>query len=115
MSGWGWAGRHHDGRRCGFPSRWRWAFLAGQWTAWKQLAMQHATHGNPSSHFFYLITYAHAAHLLIGVAALTAALVGLHRSRRMLTRQILVDATVWYWHAMGVLWVFLFALLEFCQ
>jgi cytochrome c oxidase subunit 3 len=33
----------------------------------------------------------------------------------MLTRQVLVDGTVWYWHVMGVLWVFLFALLEFGQ
>ncbi len=90
-------------------------FLSGQVVAWKQLAAQQRYRGNPSSHFFYLITYAHAAHLLIGVGALVAALVGLHRSRRMLTRQILVDATVWYWHAMGVLWLLLFALLEFGQ
>jgi len=90
-------------------------FLAGQVAAWKQLAAQHASFANPSGHFFYLFTYAHAAHLLIGVGALVAALIGLHRSRRMLTRQILVDATVWYWHAMGLLWVLLFALLELAQ
>jgi cytochrome c oxidase subunit 3 len=90
-------------------------FLSGQWIAWKQLAAQHAHAANPSSHFFYLITYAHAAHLLLGVTALIAALIGLHRSRRMLSRQVLVDATVWYWHAMGLLWLCLFALLEYGQ
>jgi len=91
-------------------------FLTGQWMAWRQLAAQHVFfRSNPSSKFFYLITVAHALHLFVGVGALIAALIGLHRSRRMLSRQILVDATVWYWHAMGLLWIFLFALLEFAQ
>jgi len=30
-------------------------------------------------------------------------------------RQIAVDATAWYWHAMGLAWIFLFAVLEFGQ
>ena len=30
-------------------------------------------------------------------------------------RQILVDGVAWYWHAMGILWLFLFALLAFFQ
>jgi cytochrome c oxidase subunit 3 len=30
-------------------------------------------------------------------------------------RQILVDTSAWYWHTMGVLWVFLFVLLVFFQ
>jgi cytochrome c oxidase subunit III len=91
-------------------------FLTGQWVAWDQLAAQHVFfRSNPSSHFFYLITVAHAVHLFVGVGALIAALIGLHRSRQIASRQILVDATVWYWHAMGLLWLFLFALLEFGQ
>ena len=91
-------------------------FLAGQWVAWDQLSAQHVYfRSNPSSHFFYLITVAHAIHLFAGVGALIAALIGLRRSRQIASRQILVDATVWYWHAMGLLWLFLFALLEFGQ
>jgi cytochrome c oxidase subunit 3 len=43
------------------------------------------------------------------------ALALLRASRSMATRQVLVDATVWYWHVMGVLWLFLFALLEYGQ
>ncbi len=39
----------------------------------------------------------------------------LFRSRQLATRQVVVDATVWYWHAMGILWIFLFALLEYGQ
>ena len=91
-------------------------FLVGQTLAWKQLSAQHVFfRSNPSSHFFYLITVTHAVHLFVGVGALIVALIALHRSRQFASRQILVDATVWYWHAMGLLWLFLFALLEFAQ
>lgn len=91
-------------------------FLTGQYVAWRQLAAQHVLfNSNASSHFFYLITVAHAAHLFLGIAALIAALTFLVRSRQLATRQVAVDATVWYWHAMGVLWLFLFALLEYGQ
>ena len=91
-------------------------FLAGQWIAWNQLAAQHVFfRSNPSSHFFYLITVTHAIHLFLGIAGLVGALVILHRSRLMATRQVFVDSAVWYWHVMGVLWVFLFALLEWGQ
>ena len=91
-------------------------FLAGQWTAWNQLAAQHVFFlANPSRHYFYLITATHAVHLLLGIIGLIAALVLLRFSRSMSRRQVLVDSTVWYWHVMGALWVFLFALLEFGQ
>jgi cytochrome c oxidase subunit 3 len=91
-------------------------FLTGQWVAWQQLASQHVFFGsNASSHFFYLITVAHALHLFLGLTALIAALIGLRVSRLFATRQILVDTTVWYWHAMQVLWILLFILLEFFQ
>jgi len=91
-------------------------FLAGQWLAWQQLATQRAyLRYNPSSKFFYLITGVHAAHLFLGIAALIACLSGLYTSRQLETRQILVDSTAWYWHAMGILWLFLFALLAFFQ
>jgi len=92
------------------------AFLAGQWTAWRQLAVQHVFfRSNPSSHFFFLITYTHAVHLFLGIAALTITLIGLYRSRVIENRQILVDCTAWYWHAMGLFWIFLFVLLAFFQ
>jgi cytochrome c oxidase subunit 3 len=91
-------------------------FLAGQWVAWSQLAAEHVFfRSNPSSHFFYLITVTHAIHLVLGVAALITALASLQFSRSLANRQVLVDATVWYWHVMGILWVFLFLLLEFGQ
>ena len=91
-------------------------FLAGQWIAWDQLASQHVFfRSNPSSHFFYLITITHAFHLFLGIVGLIVALAALQCSRSLSTRQVMVDTTVWYWHVMGALWVFLFLLLEFGQ
>ena len=46
-------------------------FLVGQWVAWTQLASAHVYfRSNPSSHFFYLITFTHAAHLFLGTILL---------------------------------------------
>ena len=92
------------------------AFLIGQSIAWRQLAAQHVFfRSNPSSHFFFLITYTHAIHLFLGIGALGTTLIGLYASRQLETRQILVDSTAWYWHAMGLFWIFLFVLLAFFQ
>ncbi len=91
-------------------------FLTGQTVAWKQLALQHVLFASSqSSHFFYLITYTHAIHLFLGLGFLFAALHSLYASRLMENRQILVDCAAWYWHSMGIFWVFLFALLAFFQ
>jgi cytochrome c oxidase subunit III len=89
-------------------------FLFGQWTAWKQLAANGfyvAT--TPSSSFVYLLTGAHAIHLLGGVLALFVAGVAslLHRSLK--TRSIVVDVTAWYWHFMALLWIYIFCLMKF--
>ena len=91
-------------------------FLFGQWMAWKQLAASGfyvAT--TPSSSFVYLLTGAHAVHLMGGVLALLVAglFALLHRS--ITTRSIVVDVTGWYWHFMAGLWVYIFALLELAK
>lgn len=91
-------------------------FLAGQWIAWKQLASQGVFFkSNPSSHFFYLITGSHAIHLILGILALGWAIIAIYALRRMEMRQIAVDCTSWYWHSMGIFWLFLFVLLVFFQ
>ena len=89
-------------------------FLAGQVTAWKQLTAQGFAFdqfSTPASYFFYVITGLHAAHLLLGVFGLIACLSALGWLRRVEYRQVAVDTTAWYWHAMGVAWVLLFAVL----
>jgi cytochrome c oxidase subunit III len=91
-------------------------FLAGQWIAWKQLVAEGVFFAsNPSSHFFYLITGTHAAHLVLGILALGICIAALFMLRRMETRQVAVDCAAWYWHTMSFFWFFLFGLLLFCQ
>jgi len=91
-------------------------FVAGQWIAWQQLYAQGLFYSaNPNSNFFYLITGTHALHLVLGLMAIGFALAALYMLKRIEYRQIAVDCTAWYWHAMGVFWIFLFGLLAFFQ
>jgi len=89
-------------------------FLAGQMLAWRQLTAQGFAfneNSTPASYFFYVITGIHAVHLVLGVLALLLSLAGLSFFHRVEDRQIAVDSIAWYWHAMGVAWLFLLAVL----
>jgi cytochrome c oxidase subunit 3 len=91
-------------------------FLLAQVFAWRQLAGQGiyvASH--PHSSFFYLLTGAHAVHLVGGLLGLTFLWL---RSRRHVTESALLakrkaatDAVSIYWHFMDALWIYLFLLL----
>jgi cytochrome c oxidase subunit 3 len=91
-------------------------FLIGQWMAWRELAARGfflAT--SPSSSFVYLLTGTHAIHLAGGVLALLYAGVISLVNRPVEVRRIVVDITAWYWHFMALLWIYIFALLEFAK
>jgi cytochrome c oxidase subunit 3 len=93
-------------------------FLAGQALAWKQLTAQGFAFdrwSTPASYFFYVITGLHAVHLLLGIFALLLCLSALGWFKRVESRQIAVDVTTWYWHAMGMAWLLLFAVLTLGQ
>ena len=91
-------------------------FLIGQWMAWHELAARGfflAT--SPSSSFVYLLTGTHAIHLAGGVLALLYAGVISLMNKPVEVRRIVVDITAWYWHFMALLWIYIFALLEFAK
>jgi cytochrome c oxidase subunit 3 len=93
-------------------------FLTGQWVAWRQLTAQGFAFDHwstPASYFFYVITGLHAAHLVVGVLSLLVCLAVIHKLKRIELRQIAVDVSAWYWHAMGLAWVVLFAVLAVGQ
>ena len=94
-------------------------FLGGQALAWRQLTAQgfafFDSSATPASYFFYLITGLHALHLILGVFALLFCLCALARLKRMESRQIAVDSTAWFWHAMGFAWLVLFGVLVLGQ
>lgn len=100
--------------------RWLWVatllgvgFLAGQMAAWTGLAARGVyLSSNPSHSFFYVITVAHALHLLIGVVALAYVTYQGAAGRLGPARRTAVDVTAVYWHFMDGLWIFLFLLLS---
>ena len=80
-------------------------FLTSQLLAWRQLAQQGVyLQSHPHSSFFYLLTGAHAVHVVGGLLALGFVWL---RSRR----QAVADAVSIYWHFMDALWIYLFLLL----
>jgi len=91
-------------------------FLLGQWLAWKELANRGffiAT--NPNSSFVYLLTGTHAIHLAGGIIALLWAAAASLRRTPVESRRIVIDIAAWYWHFMALLWLYVFALLEFAR
>jgi cytochrome c oxidase subunit 3 len=89
-------------------------FLVGQWAAWRALQARgfHMFTGVPSP-FFYILTGAHAVHLSGGLIVLFYAGVISLLHRGIEHRRIVIEITAWYWHFMGALWIYIFALLEF--
>jgi cytochrome c oxidase subunit 3 len=86
-------------------------FVAGQYIAWLKLRQEGlylAT--NPSSSFFYVLTAAHALHILGGLGGLLLCISRLKRRPATLRRSTL-DTTSYYWHFMDVLWIYLLVLL----
>lgn len=98
------------------PARWLYVtaslgavFVVGQYVAWLQLRSEGlylAT--NPNSSFFYLLTAIHALHVLGGLVGLTYVMRKLHR---VVLRRSTLDSFAYYWHFMGILWVYLLVLL----
>ena len=91
-------------------------FLIGQLFAWSE--MRHLgifVSTNPSSSFFYVLTGAHALHLLGGVLALAYAGITSLLRKSLATRFLVVDVTALYWHFMDFLWIYIFALLHFAR
>jgi len=86
-------------------------FVAGQYVAWLQLRSEGlylAT--NPNSSFFYLLTAVHAIHVLGGLGGLARVIRRLAPATPIL-RKSTMDATSYYWHFMGILWIYLLFIL----
>jgi cytochrome c oxidase subunit 3 len=69
--------------------------------------------GNPSSAFFYVLTWAHAAHV---VGALGAVMYVEYRALRYQlgpSRRTMVDVSAIFWHFLDVLWLGIMGLFVF--
>lgn len=89
-------------------------FLAGQTFAWIELRSRgFFLQGNPSTAFFYVLTWSHAAHV---VGALAAVLYVEYRALRYELgpgRRTFVDVSAIFWHFLDVLWLGIMALFVF--
>jgi cytochrome c oxidase subunit 3 len=86
-------------------------FLLGQTAAWMQLrsaGIYVAT--SAGSSFFYVLTAAHAAHLLPAVAALAWVDVQALRLRLGPARRTAIDITALFWHFLDSIWILLMVL-----
>ena len=89
-------------------------FLAGQIVAWRQLEQRgFYVSGHPSTAFFYVLTWAHAAHV---VGALLAVMYVEFRALRYElgpSRRTLVTVSALFWHFLDVLWLGIMGLFAF--
>ena len=82
-------------------------FVVGQYLAWLKLRSQGLyLPTNPNSSFFYVFTGVHAVHVVGGLGGLSRVMVKFRRAARPLRRST-IDATSYYWHFMGLLWMYL--------
>ncbi len=87
-------------------------FFFGQLWAWRQMIAEgFYASGNPANAFFFLLTGAHALHLLGGLVALfrTIARAALEKPGKSLAATVELCAI--YWHFLLAIWLLLLALL----
>lgn len=95
------------------------AFISVQLAAWRELGQQGVFLAvNPHRTFFYLLTIAHAVHLVGGIIGACYLLFRLRFYKAMneaarARREALMSTGAIYWHSMDALWIYVFALLFF--
>ena len=90
------------------------AFLIGQFLAWRQLAaLGYFAEENPANAFFYVITGLHALHLLGGLVAWGRTVAKLWRGMALSQLCLSVELCTVYWHFLLLVWLALFGLLIF--
>jgi cytochrome c oxidase subunit III len=90
------------------------AFLAGQLAAWRQLTAAGVyLPTNPHSAFFFMMTGAHAVHIVAALVVLAwGGVVTIRASRQSRGWSERMSLCRTFWHYLGGVWVFLFALVS---
>jgi cytochrome c oxidase subunit III len=89
------------------------AFLAGQVVGWRQMVAAGVyLPTSPHSSFFFMLTGAHAVHVAAALIVLTWGAAGtvIVRDQRQWAARMRVCRT--FWHYLGGVWLFLFALIS---
>ena len=86
-------------------------FVVGQYLAWLKLRSEGLyLPTNPNSSFFYVFTAVHVVHVVGGLGGLARVMVKFRSNAHPLRRST-IDATSYYWHFMGLLWIYLLGVL----
>ncbi len=92
------------------------AFLVGQYLGWSDLVSE-GVHfvgrdgSGVSGSFFYVISGAHAVHVVSGVIFLLIVLVAVFRYKVHSKRLLQIELCATYWHFLDGLWLYLFVFL----
>jgi cytochrome c oxidase subunit 3 len=87
-------------------------FLVGQKAAWDELSARGIfLAGNPAASFLYVLTGAHAVHLVSGILFLLAMTIQAFRLNVHAKNMLWIDMCATYWHFLDFLWIYLFLFL----
>lgn len=88
-------------------------FLAGQFAAWRMLAASgNFINSGPADSFFYLMTAAHALHIIGGMLALAGTFERIRRRERPERIRLSLELSTTYWLFMLLVWALLLAVLS---
>lgn len=89
-------------------------FLVGQSQAWSEL-FQRGFYmvGNPSSAFFYVLTWSHAAHVIGALGAVYYVWFRALRYQLGPGRRTFVDVSTVFWHFLDVMWLFIMGMFAY--
>jgi cytochrome c oxidase subunit 3 len=89
------------------------AFVVGQFMAYNQMVemKEHFTGGPVSHSFVYVLSGAHAVHLISGVIFLIIVLVSAFRLKVDSKNMTQIEMCATYWHFLDLLWLYLFVFL----
>ena len=92
-------------------------FTFFQFKGWQQLIAQGVyltgEGSNASGSFLYVLTLAHLVHLFGGLIALLYVTIQSKEKVFTIENSLAIDLTSLYWHFLALLWLFVFALLNF--
>jgi cytochrome c oxidase subunit III len=88
------------------------AFIAGQYLVWQELQQAgYYLTSNPANAFFYVLTAAHALHLVGGLVAWSRVAARLYEGGDFQRVKLGVELCATYWHFLLAVWLVLFALI----
>jgi cytochrome c oxidase subunit III len=111
--------RHNQLKRAARGLTWAWVFIVGfvlcQVENWLSMRARMPAHTTLYPFTFYFLTGLHAAHVLAGLVPLSLVTWRQRQGEYSSSRYDGFKFCVQYWHFLGVVWLILFAVLEFAS